>query len=86
MGALALLTGMRAGTLAVEMLKSLRSPTQASPLAPFKAKRGLASPGVSPSCGGGSGAECWPSLQRSTTFWPDRSGVGSTKPSLSLIP
>jgi SRSO17 transposase len=45
MWALALLTVMRAGTIAVEMLKkSLRSPTQASPLAPFKAKRGLASP------------------------------------------
>jgi SRSO17 transposase len=45
MWALALLTVMRAGTIAVEMLKkSLRSPTQTSPLAPFKAKRGLASP------------------------------------------
>ena len=45
MWALALLTVMRAGTIAVDMLKkSLRSPTQASPLAPFKAKRGLASP------------------------------------------
>jgi SRSO17 transposase len=44
MWALALLTVMRAGTIAVEMLKkSLRPPTQASPLAPFKAKRGLAS-------------------------------------------
>jgi SRSO17 transposase len=45
MWALALLTVMRAGAIAVDMLKkSLRSPTQASPLAPFKAKRGLASP------------------------------------------
>ena len=53
MWALALLTVMRAGTIAVDMLKkSLRSPTQTSPLAPFKAKRGLASPGVYPSCGG----------------------------------
>jgi SRSO17 transposase len=53
MWALALLTVMRAGTIAVDMLKkSLRSPTQTSPLAPFKAKRGLASPGVYPSGGG----------------------------------
>lgn len=45
MWALALLTVMRAGTIAVDMLKKrLRPPTQASPLAPFKAKRGLASP------------------------------------------
>jgi SRSO17 transposase len=38
MWALALLTAMGAGTIAVDMFKkSLRSPTQASPLAPFKA-------------------------------------------------
>lgn len=44
MWALALLTVMRAGTIAVETLKkSRRSPTQASPLAAFKARRGLAS-------------------------------------------
>ena len=44
MWALALLTVMRAGTIAVETLKkSLRSPKQASPLAAFKARRGLAS-------------------------------------------
>jgi SRSO17 transposase len=44
MWALALLTVMRAGTIAVEMLKkSLPSPTPASPLAAFKARRGLAS-------------------------------------------
>jgi SRSO17 transposase len=44
MWALALLTVMRAGTIAVEMLKkSLLSPTPASPLAAFKARRGLAS-------------------------------------------
>ena len=44
MWALALLAMMRAGTIAVDMLKkSLRSPPQASPLAAFKAKRGLAS-------------------------------------------
>src|SRR2546430_1465372 len=44
MWALALLTVMRAGTIAVEMLKkSLPSPTLASPLAAFKARRGLAS-------------------------------------------
>jgi SRSO17 transposase len=44
MWALALLTVMRAGTIAVDMLKkSLRSPTPASPLAAFKARRGLAS-------------------------------------------
>lgn len=56
MWALALLTVMRAGTIAVEMLKKrLPSPTQASPLAPFKARRGLASREVYPSCGGGYG-------------------------------
>jgi SRSO17 transposase len=45
MWALALLTVMRAGTIAVEMLKkSLPPPQVASPLAAFKARRGLASP------------------------------------------
>jgi SRSO17 transposase len=44
MWALALLTVMRAGTLAVEALKkSLRAPQETSPLAAFKARRGLAS-------------------------------------------
>ena len=44
MWALALLTVMRAGTIAVDMLKkSLPSPTPASPLAAFKARRGLTS-------------------------------------------
>jgi SRSO17 transposase len=44
MWALALLTVMRAGTIAVAMLKkSLPPPQVASPLAAFKARRGLAS-------------------------------------------
>jgi len=44
MWALALLTMMRAGTIAVDMLKkSLRPSPQTSPLAVFKARRGLAS-------------------------------------------
>ena len=44
MWALALLTVMRAGTMAVEALKkSLRAPQETSPLAAFKARRGLAS-------------------------------------------
>ena len=44
MWALALLTVMRAGTIAVEALKkSLRPPQPASPLAAFKARRGLVS-------------------------------------------
>jgi SRSO17 transposase len=44
MWALALLTVMRAGTIAVEALKkSLRPPPEANPLAVFKARRGLAS-------------------------------------------
>jgi SRSO17 transposase len=44
MWALALLTVMRAGTLAVEALKkSLRAPQETSPLAAFKARRGLTS-------------------------------------------
>ena len=44
MWALALLTVMRAGTIAVEALKkSLPPPQEASPLAAFKARRGLAS-------------------------------------------
>jgi hypothetical protein len=43
--ALALLTVMRAGTIAVERLKKRLPPPQvASPLAAFKARRGLASP------------------------------------------
>jgi SRSO17 transposase len=45
MWALALLTIMRAGTIAVELLKkSLRPSQEASPLTAFKARRGLASP------------------------------------------
>ena len=45
MWALALLTIMRAGTIAVEMLKkSLRPSQETSPLAAFKARRGLTSP------------------------------------------
>ena len=45
MWALALLTIMRAGTIAVEMLKkSLRPSQEASPLTAFKARRGIASP------------------------------------------
>jgi SRSO17 transposase len=44
MWALALLTVMRAGTIAVEALKKRRQPhPEASPLATFKARRGLAS-------------------------------------------
>jgi SRSO17 transposase len=44
MWALALLTVMRAGTIAVEAFKKRLPPPQgASPLAPFKARRGLAS-------------------------------------------
>ena len=44
MWALALLTVMRAGTIAVEALKKSRQPhPEASPLAAFKAKRGLTS-------------------------------------------
>jgi SRSO17 transposase len=44
MWALALLTVMRAGTIAVEALKKSRRPSpEASPLAAFKARRGLAS-------------------------------------------
>jgi SRSO17 transposase len=44
MWALALLTVMRAGTIAVEALKKSRQPhPEASPLAAFKARRGLAS-------------------------------------------
>ena len=44
MWALALLTVMRAGTIAVETLKkSLPPPQEASPLVAFKARRGLAS-------------------------------------------
>jgi SRSO17 transposase len=42
MWALALLTSLRAGTIAVEACKkSLRPPQEASPLAAFKARRGL---------------------------------------------
>jgi len=44
MGALALRTVMRAGTMAVEAFKKSRQPhPEASPLAAFKARRGLAS-------------------------------------------
>ena len=44
MWALTLLTVMRAGTIAVEALKKSRPPPQgASPLAAFKARRGLTS-------------------------------------------
>ena len=87
MGALALLTMMRAGTIAVDMFKkSLQAPPQASPLAAFKARRGLASHGACPSGGGCGGDSCWPYPKRSATFWPGRSGVGNTKPSPSITP
>ena len=47
MWALALLTVMRAGTIAVDMLKkSLQPPQVTNPLAAFKARHGLASRGV----------------------------------------
>lgn len=87
MGALALLTMMRAGTIAVDMCQNSRqSPPQASPLAAFKARRGLASHGACPSGGGCGGDSCWPYPKRSATFWPGRSGVGNTRPSPSITP
>jgi SRSO17 transposase len=53
MWALALLTVMRAGTIAVEAFQKRRWPSlQASPLAAFKARRGLACRYACPSCGG----------------------------------
>jgi hypothetical protein len=53
MWALALLTVLRAGTIAVEAFKtSQQPPPEASPLAAFKARRGLTSRGACLSCGG----------------------------------
>ena len=88
MWALALLIVRRAGTIAVEALqKSLPPPQVASPLAAFKARRGLASRGACPSCGGCCGGECWSCPTRSATSWPGRSGVGGTSvsPNMTMI-
>jgi SRSO17 transposase len=87
MWALALLTVMRAGTIAVEALKkSRRPPPAAGPLAAFKARRGLTSRCACPS-GGCCGDSCWPCPRRPATSWRGRSGVGtiSASPSLTMI-
>jgi len=82
MWALALLTVMRAGTMAVEAFKKrLRAPQETSPLAAFKARRGLASRCASPSGGGCCGGSCWPGPTRPITCWPGRSGVDGIRPS-----
>jgi SRSO17 transposase len=88
MWALALLTVLRAGTIASETLKKSRPRPQAtSPLAAFKVRRGLAAGGVCPSSGGCCGGEYWPCPTRLATSWPGRRGVGTTSasPSITII-
>jgi SRSO17 transposase len=86
MWAWALLTVMRAGTLAVEAFKKRLPPPQlASPLAACKARRGLASRGACPSCGGCGGDECRPYPKRPATSWPGRSGDSTISASPRLI-
>jgi hypothetical protein len=88
MWALALLTVMRAGTIAVEALKKSRpSPPAASPLAAFRARRGLACREACPRCGGCCGGSCWPCRTRPATSWPGRSGVSTinASPSMTMI-
>jgi hypothetical protein len=58
-------------------------PQEPSPRAAFKARRGLASQGASPSGGGCGGASGGPGPTRPATGWPGRRGVGGTRPSRS---
>jgi hypothetical protein len=86
MGALALLIVMRAGTIAVEAWKNSLPPRQVvSPLAAFKARRGLASRGACPSGGGCCGDECWPCPKRPATSWPGCRDVSTISASTSMI-
>jgi len=86
--ALAWLTTMRAGALAVEAFKKSRQPSQqASSLATFKARRDPASRGASPSDGGSCGGWSWRCLKPRATSWPGRSGAGGIRlsPSTTMI-
>ena len=80
LGALALRTVMRAGTLAVEAEKRLRAPQETSPLAAFQARRGLASRGASERR-----RLLWRCVlavpHAPITFWPGRRGVDGIRPS-----
>jgi hypothetical protein len=80
MWALALLTIMRAGTIAVAALKKSRGPPrEASPLATFKAGRGLPSRSASPSCIGCCGGWSWPCRRPPVPFSVGRNGVAGTR-------
>jgi SRSO17 transposase len=80
MWALALLVVLRAGPLAVKAFKkSLPPPRERSPLAAFKAGRGLASHGASRSVAGSSGAWSWRSSRPSPPSSPGHSGAGGTR-------
>ena len=88
MGALALLTVMRAGTSArAAFPTSLPPPQGVSPWAAFKARRGLSSPGACPSGGDCGGGSCWPYPTRPATSWPGHGGgrTISAPPSMTSI-
>jgi hypothetical protein len=81
MWALALLTIMRAGPIAVEALKkSLWPQREVRPLAAFKAGRGLSSRRASPSGVGCCGGWSYPCRRRPVTSCVGRTGVGGTRP------
>jgi SRSO17 transposase len=86
LGALALLTVLRAGAIAVEACKKrLPPPPEARRLAAFKAQRGLRAHEACPRCGGSCGG--WPgrSSRPPSISWRGRSGVGGTSASPSTI-
>jgi SRSO17 transposase len=88
MWALALLIVMRAGTMAVEAFKKSRPfPPADSPLAAFRARRGLACREACLKFAGSCGGECWPCRTRPATSWPGRSGVSaiSASPNMTII-
>ena len=86
MGALALLTVLRAGASAVETFKTrLPSPPAHSRLAGCKASRGLASRCAYPKFVGSCGAWSSRSSRRSSTSWRGRGGAAGLNTSPGLI-
>jgi SRSO17 transposase len=85
MWALALLTVLRAGAIALEQLKkSLPPPLKASPLAAFKASRGLSSRGAFLRFDGSCGTWSWRCRRPPTTSWHGPTGAAGISASPSL--
>ena len=75
--ALALLTVLRAGAIAVDAFKKRLPPVQKyHHLAAFKARRGLASRCACQRFGGGCGAWSWPCSRPPSTWSPGPAGAG----------